>query len=55
MGAAYDAMCENEDLELKLRNSKRKIREQKKLIIELAQAYKKLFEEDEQFNPKMIS
>jgi len=36
MGAAWDAMCENEALQSKLNYKNRQIREQKKLIIELA-------------------
>lgn len=37
MGAAYDAMCENEALQSTLNARNRKIREQKKIIIELAE------------------
>lgn len=37
MGAAYDAMCENESLEKRISSKNRQIREQKKLIIELAE------------------
>jgi hypothetical protein len=36
MGAAWDAMCENEGLQSTLSKKNRQIREQKKLIIELA-------------------
>lgn len=54
MGAAYDAICENEHLEETLKKKNRTIREQKKLITELAIAYKEIFEDNEQFNPKKI-
>ena len=37
MGAAYDAMCENEGLQSTLNQRNRKIREQKKLLIEFAE------------------
>ena len=37
MGAAYDYMCKSESLENTLNNRNRKIREQKKLIIELCE------------------
>jgi len=37
MGAAYDAMCENEGLQSRISSKNRQIREQKKLIIELAE------------------
>jgi len=40
MGAAYDAMCENEGLQSTLNNRNKKIREQKKLIIELCEGIK---------------
>jgi hypothetical protein len=36
MGAAYDAMCKNEGLNSRLSYKNKKIREQKKLISELA-------------------
>ena len=52
MGAAYDAMCENEYLDKTLKKKSKKIREQNKLINELAHAYKELFEDNEQFDPK---
>ncbi len=47
MGAAYEAMCENEDLQSTLNNRNRKIREQKKLIIELAEGTLKHFDDSE--------
>lgn len=37
MGAAFDAMCENEGLQSRIASKNRQIREQKKLIIELAE------------------
>lgn len=52
MGAAYDYMCKSEGLENTLNNRNRKIREQKKLIIELYEAYIDLYTDNEQFNPK---
>lgn len=36
MGAAFDAMCENEELQNTLNKKNRQIREYKKTIIELA-------------------
>lgn len=41
MGAAYDAMCENEGLQSRMASKNRQIREQKKLIIELAEGIDK--------------
>jgi len=37
MGAAFDAMCENEGLQDRLSSKNRQIREQKKLLIEFAE------------------
>lgn len=37
MGAAYDAMCENEGLQSSINKKNRQIREQKKIIIELVE------------------
>lgn len=52
MGAAFDAMCENEYLDSRIKSKNKQIREQKKLIKELAEAYKDLYEDDERFDPK---
>lgn len=43
MGAAWDAMCENESLQSTLNKKNRQIREQKKLILELAEGIVKHF------------
>jgi hypothetical protein len=49
MGAAFDLMCENEGLETTLSNRNRKIREQKKLITELAEGIVKYFDGDNNY------
>jgi hypothetical protein len=41
MGAAFDAMCENEGLQSRLSKKNKQIREQKKLIAELAEGIAK--------------
>lgn len=46
MGAAYDAMCENDRLESTLNKRNKKIREQKKLLIELSENIIRYFEGD---------
>lgn len=36
MGAAYDLQCDNEQLEKKIKNLQRKVREKDKLLLEFA-------------------
>ena len=50
MGAAYDAMCENDGLESRLRSRNRQIREQKKLITELTEGIVKYFDGDRNYS-----
>lgn len=50
MGAAYDAMLENEGLEKTINSKNRKIREQKKIIIELAEGIVKYFDGDNNYS-----
>lgn len=46
MGAAFDAMCENEELQSKLSSKNRQIREQKKLLIEFTEMVLDYLDED---------
>ena len=55
MGAAYDAMCENESFQSKLNKKNRIIREQKKLIVELAEGIIKYHDGDNNYSPKEVN